>query len=79
MHYNSINKPWKLSYNAWPDVICWYKMIASYLHDAKIKPAAIGVNASDVNKAKKATDIYTISFMKDINKSITSCMQLLRT
>lgn len=76
MHYNSINKPWKLSYDAWPDVICWYKMIGSYLHDVKLNPVAIGIKASDVDKAKKATDIYTISFMKNINKSITSCMQL---
>ena len=78
LHYNSINKPWKVAYNDWPDLVCWYKMVAEGLQQFKLKAADVKLKDSDINGAKKAPDQFTIDIFKTINKKITSCLQLIK-
>ena len=78
MHYNSTNKPWKMKYNEWPDLICWYKIAAEGLSSTKLKASDIKLNDDDVSLAKKAKDLYTMSFMQYVNKKITNCLQIIK-
>lgn len=58
IHYPSEVKPWSLKYDAYEDVITWYKMAGEAVEKTHIKPEDIKLTSANVDAAKKAKDTF---------------------
>lgn len=76
IHFFSDTKPWSIKFDAYPDVICWYKMAALGIETVKIKPNDIALTQENVESAKKATDTYIKKFIRVVD--VTSILGKLK-
>jgi hypothetical protein len=58
IHYFSDTKPWDTTWNAYEDMISWYKMAISGIDYAKIKPEDILLKSDNVAAARAAPDLF---------------------
>ena len=75
IHYFNEEKPWKMKWNKWPDVISWYKMANEAIKYAKIKPKDILLDKNNIINADKADDIYIKDFTN--NKKINTVLDIM--
>ena len=62
IHYMSETKPWMIAYNAYDDVITWYKMAADALEQTGIHPTTILITEENINAAVASDDIFLNKF-----------------
>lgn len=58
LHYFSPDKPWDLKFDAWPDVITWYRYANLMVKDLKIKPEDCFLKKENLEGAIKAKDTF---------------------
>ena len=66
IHYVS-DKPWKLKYNKWEDIICWYKIAAEMLENEKslnVNEKSLNVNEKSLNVNEKSLNVNEIKLDK---------------
>ena len=74
LHYFSDQKPWDQKFNAWEDLISWYKMAAESIKYAKITPQDIKLDPQNVKGAVTAKDTFIKKFTK--SKQIDSVLDV---
>ena len=82
IHYVS-DKPWKLKYNHWDDIICWYKIANELLNYLHIKPEEIGLNINNIKGIENTEDVFIKNILNEKNKNmfknnnnINSCLDI---
>jgi lipopolysaccharide biosynthesis glycosyltransferase len=58
LHYFSDVKPWAMKFDAYDDVISWYKMAAEAIEKTKISPGDILLSADNISGAKNKPDKF---------------------